>query len=293
MDDNIQIGIIGGSGLYSMENLSEVTFVSLDTPFGHPSDEYVLGTLEGVRIAFLPRHGKGHRLTPSEINFRENIYGFKRLGVTRIISVTAVGSLREDIHPHDIVIPDQFYDRTRNRESTFFGSGLAAHIAFADPVCPDLATLLHESAAEAGIRTHKGGTLICIEGPAFSTRAESNLYRRWQMDIIGMTSLQEAKLSREAEICYAVLALVTDYDCWHEDETDVSVMTVVENLRKNISNAKRIIQAVVPQIPARRTCVCASALEQAIMSAKKTIPFETRKKLQLLVGKYLPKYSFR
>jgi 5'-methylthioadenosine phosphorylase len=287
MNDNIRIGIIGGSGLYSMENLSEVTSVTLDTPFGHPSDEYVLGTLEGVRIAFLPRHGKGHRLTPSEINFRANIYGFKRLGVTHMISVTAVGSLREDIHPLDIVIPDQFYDRTRNRESTFFGSGLAAHIAFADPVCPDLAALLNESAAEAGITTRKGGTLICIEGPAFSTRAESNLYRRWQMDIVGMTSLQEAKLSREAEICYAALALVTDYDCWHENETDVSVMTVVENLRKNISSAKRIIQAVVPKISEIRTCVCASALEQAIMSAKETIPFETRKKLQLLVGKYL------
>ena len=288
MDDKIRIGIIGGSGLYNLENLSDVTSLSLDTPFGHPSDKYVIGTLEGVRVAFLPRHGTGHRLTPSEINFRANIYGFKRLGVTHIVSITAVGSLREDIQPLDIVIPDQFYDQTKNRKSTFFGDGLVAHIAFADPVCPDLASLLHETAADAGITTRNGGTLICIEGPAFSTRAESNLYRQWGMDIIGMTSLQEAKLSREAEICYAAVALVTDYDCWHKDEADVTVATVVENLRKNISNAKRIIQSVIPKIPETRTCICASALEQAIMSATEAIPHETRQKLGILVDKYLP-----
>ena len=247
MNEQIRVGIIGGSGLYNMQELSKRTTVSIDTPFGHPSDKYLIGTLDGVRVAFLPRHGQGHRLTPSEINFRANIYGFKQLGATHIISVTAVGSLKEDVHPLDIVIPDQFYDRTRDRKSTFFGDGLVAHIAFAQPVCPELASLLHETAVETGVKTHNGGTLVCIEGPAFSTRAESNLYRQWGMDIIGMTSLQEAKLSREAEICYAALALVTDYDCWHEKESQVTVETVLMNLEKNISHAKRILQTIVPR----------------------------------------------
>lgn len=288
MDTNIRIGIIGGSGLYQMEGLSDTTAVSLDTPFGEPSDDYVTGTLQGIRVAFLPRHGKGHRLLPSEINFRANVYGFKRLGVTHIISVTAVGSLKETIHPLEVVVPDQLFDHTRNRKSTFFGNGLAAHIAFAHPVCPDLASLLHQAAADAGVVTHKGGTLICIEGPAFSTRAESKLYRQWGMDVIGMTSLQEAKLSREAEICYAAMALVTDYDCWHEEEANVTVATVVENLNKNIANAKQVIRTIVPQIPDQRTCPCASALEQAIMSAADVIPPDLRRKLGILVDKYLP-----
>ncbi len=288
MNEKIRIGIIGGSGLYNMEELSNVTTVTLDTPFGHPSDAYVVGTLGGVRVAFLPRHGQGHKLTPSEINFRANVYGFKQMGASHIISVTAVGSLKEDIHPLDIVIPDQFFDRTRNRKSTFFGDGLVAHIAFAQPICPDLASLLHETAVETGAKTHKGGILICIEGPAFSTRAESNLYRRWGMDIIGMTSLQEAKLSREAEICYAALALVTDYDCWHEDESEVTVETVLQNLNKNISHAKRIIQNIVPEIPEKRDCLCATALEKAIMTDANVIPKETRRKLGIIVNKYLP-----
>ncbi len=288
MNEKIRIGIIGGSGLYNMEELSNVTTVTLDTPFGHPSDAYVVGTLGGVRVAFLPRHGQGHKLTPSEINFRANVYGFKQMGASHIISVTAVGSLKEDIHPLDIVIPDQFFDRTRNRKSTFFGDGLVAHIAFAQPICPDLASLLHETAVETGAKTHKGGTLICIEGPAFSTRAESNLYRRLGMDIIGMTSLQEAKLSREAEICYAALALVTDYDCWHEDESEVTVETVLQNLNKNISHAKRIIQNIVPKIPEKRDCLCATALEKAIMTDANVIPKETRRKLGIIVNKYLP-----
>jgi 5'-methylthioadenosine phosphorylase len=286
MNEKIRIGIIGGSGLYNMEELSNVTTVTLDTPFGHPSDEYVIGTLGGVRVAFLARHGQGHKLTPSEINFRANIYGFKQMGASHIISVTAVGSLKEDIQPLDIVIPDQFLDRTRNRKSTFFGDGLVAHIAFAKPICPDLASLLHETAVETGTKTHKGGILICIEGPAFSTRAESNLYRRWGMDIIGMTSLQEAKLSREAEICYAALALVTDYDCWHEDESEVTVKTVLQNLNKNISHAKRIIQNIVPKIPERRDCLCATALENAIMTDAHVIPKETRKKLGILIDRF-------
>ena len=289
MNEQIRIGIIGGSGLYDMEALSSVTTVSVETPFGHPSDDFVIGTLQGVRVAFLPRHGRGHRHTPSEVNFRANIYGFKQLGVSHIISVTAVGSLKEDIQPLDMVIPDQFYDRTRNRKSTFFGDGLAAHIAFAQPICPELATLLYETAVETGVKTHNGGTLICIEGPAFSTRAESNTYRRWGMDIIGMTSLQEAKLSREAEICYAALALVTDYDCWHADASGVTVETVLLNLNKNISHAKRILQKIVPKIPKTRDCLCATALENAIMTDVRDIPAETRKKLGILVNKYLPR----
>jgi 5'-methylthioadenosine phosphorylase len=288
MDDNIRIGIIGGSGLYKLENLFDIRAISLDTPFGPPSDAYVTGTLAGVPVAFLPRHGTGHRLMPTEINSRANIFGFKQLGVTHVVSVTAVGSLRDDIRPLDIIVPDQFYDRTKNRKSTFFGNGLTAHIAFADPVCPDLTALIHEAADAVDIATHKGGTLVCIEGPAFSTRAESNLYRQWGMDIIGMTSLTEAKLAREAEICYAALALVTDYDCWREAETDVTVATVVENLDRNISNAKQIIQAVIPKIPKARSCMCSSALEQAIMTTAEIIPHETRKTLGVLVDKYLP-----
>lgn len=287
MEEKIQIGIIGGSGLYNMDGLSDVTSTTQDTPFGKPSADYVIGTLGNARIAFLPRHGRGHRLTPSEINFRANIFGFKKLGVSRVISVTAVGSLKEDIHPLDIVVPDQFYDRTKHRQSTFFGKGLVAHIAFANPVCPDLASLLSNTAKGLGVITHEGGTLICIEGPAFSTRAESNLYRQWGMDIIGMTSLQEAKLSREAEICYAAMALVTDYDCWHEDETEVTVATVVENQKENIVNAKRIIRAIVPKIPQARTCLCPNTLKGAIMTAEEVISKETRERFGSLVDKYL------
>ena len=288
MDEKIQLGIIGGSGLYDMQELSDITAVSLDTPFGPTSDDYIIGTLKGVRIAFLPRHGNGHRLLPTEINFKANIYGFKRLGVSRIMSVTAVGSLKEDIHPLDIVIPDQLLDNTKHRESTFFGKGLAAHIAYADPFCCDLAALLHETAAETGSTTHKGGALICIEGPAFSTRAESNLYRQWGMDIIGMTIVQEAKLSREAEICYAALALVTDYDCWHEEQTDVTAAAVVENLKKNIAHAKQIIRNTVTKIPPARTCTCANALQTAILTTAESIPAETRSDLAHILDKYLP-----
>jgi 5'-methylthioadenosine phosphorylase len=288
MDEKIQIGIIGGSGLYNMEGLSNVSTVTLDTPFGHPSDEYVIGSLGDVRVAFLPRHGRGHRLTPSEVNYRANIYGFKQLGASHIISVTAVGSLREDIQPLDIVIPDQFFDCTRGRESTFFGDGLVAQIAFAQPICPELASLLYETAVATGVTTHKDGTLVCMEGPAFSTRAESNLYRQWGMDIIGMTSLQEAKLSREAELCYAALALVTDYDCWHEDESEVTVETVLQSLNKNITHAKKIIQTIVPKIAQKRDCLCATALENAIMTDLNAIPKKTCEKLGLIINKYLP-----
>ncbi|MGD2184686.1 MAG: S-methyl-5'-thioadenosine phosphorylase [Desulfobacterales bacterium] len=287
MTKNIRIGIIGGSGLYAMEELTDAEHVSLETPFGAPSDAYVIGALENVRIAFLSRHGKGHRLSPSELNFRANIYGFKQLGVEHLISVTAVGSLKENILPLDIVIPDQLFDCTKERDSTFFGNGLVAHIAFADPMCPDLAKLIYKGGTQVGAPIHQGGTLLCIEGPAFSTRAESNAYRQWGMDIIGMTSLQEAKLAREAEICYAAIAMVTDFDCWHAEESEVNVETVVQNLNKNISFAKKIIQVVVPKISDKRECVCAQALKNAMMTEADTIPSPTRKKLELLVGKYL------
>lgn len=287
MKDNAQIGIIGGSGLYEMATLEDVSIIDLDTPFGAPSDAYIVGSLQGVKVAFLPRHGRGHRISPSELNFRANIYGFKKLGVERILSVTAVGSLREEIQPLDIVIPDQYYDRTRERDHTFFGDGLVAHVAFADPVCPDLAGQIYRGATDCGARIHQGGTMVCIEGPAFSTRAESRVYRQWSMDLIGMTTLQEAKLAREAEICYATIALVTDYDCWHQDNAAVTVETVVQNLEKNSSTAKKIIQAVVPKIPATRSCGCGSALQNAIMTDPAVILEKTRQKLDLLVRKYL------
>ena len=289
MNKKTRIGIIGGSGLYEMEGLTDVRKIALDTPFGHPSDAYIVGELKGIRVAFLPRHGRGHRLSPAELNFRANIYGFKKLGIERLVSVTAVGSLKEHIRPLDIVIPDQFYDGTKQRVSTFFGNGLVAHSAFADPVCPDLAQLLYHGAIKCGASVHSGGTLLCIDGPAFSTRAESNVYRQWGLDIIGMTSLQEAKLAREAEICYAAMAMVTDFDCWHAEESEVNVETVVQNLKKNISLAKQVIRMIVPEISKRRACLCATALKDAIMTEPQVIPPETRKKLELLVGKYLKK----
>jgi 5'-methylthioadenosine phosphorylase len=288
MEAPIRIGIIGGSGLYEMADLQDVTHESIETPFGQSSGDYILGTLAGVRVAFLPRHGIGHRLTPSEINYRANIYGFKKLGVTHIISVTAVGSLKERIQPLDVVIPDQFYDRTRNRFSTFFGKGLVAHVAFAQPVCPHLSTLLCATVNQTGLRVHPGGSLVCMEGPAFSTKAESRLYRSWGMDIIGMTSLTEAKLAREAEICYAAMALVTDYDCWRDDEAEVTVKAVVQNLNKNITHAKQVIHMLVSEIGPQRSCLCANALDGAIMTDPNSVAPETLKRLELLIKKYLP-----
>jgi 5'-methylthioadenosine phosphorylase len=285
--ETVKIGVIGGSGLYEIETLRNIEHVRLETPFGAPSDEYVLGELSGVRVAFLPRHGRGHRISPSELNFRANIYGFKQLGVEQIISVTAVGSLKEHIHPLNVVIPDQFFDRTKARISTFFGDGLVAHIAFADPVCPELSELLYQTTVAQGATVHKGGTYLCMEGPAFSTRAESTVYRQWGMDIIGMTNLQEAKLAREAEICYATMAMVTDYDCWHEEEEDVTVEAIIQNLIKNAALAKKVIQAVVPLMQRARTCICANALQNAIITDRSQIPAETKQKLNLLIGKYL------
>jgi len=289
MKKDIHIGIIGGSGLYEMADLSDVTPVTMETPFGQPSGDYIVGNLTGVHVAFLPRHGSGHCLSPSEINYRANIYGFKKLGVTQIISVTAVGSLKAHIQPLDVVIPDQFYDCTKNRPSTFFGDGLVAHVAFGQPVCPHLSALLHATVDQTGLRVHQGGTLVSIEGPAFSTKAESNLYRSWGLDIVGMTSLTEAKLAREAEICYAAMALVTDYDCWHEDHAEVTVEEVVQNLNKNITHAKQVIQAVVPQTQGVRSCSCTHALDGAIMTDPKVIPEETLKRFDLLIKKYLPR----
>jgi len=281
------IGIIGGSGLYEIEGIKNVRERKIKTPFGDPSDAYILGELNGKQIAFLARHGRGHRIMPSELNFRANIYGFKALGAEWIISATAVGSMREDIHPLDIVIPDQFFDRTRGRVDTFFGDGIVAHISFANPVCTELSELLYQASKKVGATTHKGGTYICIEGPAFSTKAESEIYRKWGIDIIGMTNLQEAKLAREAEICYASLALVTDYDVWHQEEETVTVEVVIQNLIKNAVTAKRIIREVVPMIQSPRQCECAYAIKNAIITSQSVMPLATKKKLNLLIGKYV------
>src|SRR5881392_1534505 len=280
-----KIGIIGGSGLYQMPELKDVEEVRVETPFGAPSDAFIVGTLSGARVAFLPRHGRGHKLLPTELPFRANIYGMKLLGVERILSASAVGSLQERYAPLDMVIPDQFFDRTRARarESTFFGDGLVAHITFAHPVCEHLGDVLEESCRAAEVNVHRGGTYICMEGPAFSTKAESHVYRSWGMDIIGMTNLQEAKLAREAEICYATLALVTDYDCWHPGHDAVSVETVVEYLTRNVEDAQRIIREAVGRLPKERECKCGSALAHAIMTDPKRIPARAKKKLSLLI----------
>lgn len=281
------IGIIGGSGLYSMPGFEAQKEVALSTPWGSPSDAYVVGRLAGKEVAFLARHGRGHRLLPSELNFRANIYGMKSLGVERIISLSAVGSLKPEHKPQDFVLPDQFYDRTRGRVSTFFGEGLVAHISFAHPVCPQLAETVHQACLAAGVSVHKGGTYVCMEGPAFSTMAESNVYRSLGMDVIGMTNLQEAKLAREAEICYVTVAMVTDYDCWHPDHDAVTVEQIVGNLVKNAEHAASVVAASVAAMPGQRTCNCGSALATAILTDRAAIPAETRKKLDLLVGKYL------
>lgn len=282
------IGVIGGSGLYEMEGMSDISQVKIETPFGDPSDEYVTGVLNGVKMVFLPRHGRGHRFLPSEVNYRANIYGMKKLGVTRIISVSAVGSLKEAIEPGHIVIPDQFVDRTKGiRKDTFFGSGIVAHVGFADPVCSGLSATLHQAARSAGATVHKGGTYICMEGPAFSTRAESFMYINLGGSIIGMTNLTEAKLAREAEICYGIIALSTDYDCWHAAHEDVSVEAVVAIIRQNVAMAKSIIREAAGMIGGERECQCATALQHAIISDKSVIPAQTRRDLDIIVGKYL------
>ena len=281
------IGIIGGSGLYAMPGLKQIKELKLRTPFGPPSDAYVLGTLEGRKVAFLARHGRGHRILPSELNFRANIHGFKQLGVERIISISAVGSLKEEHRPLEFVIPDQFFDRSRHRVDTYFGNGIVAHVAFADPVCPEVADVVAEAGERARVICKRGGTYLCMEGPQFSTRAESNVYRGLGMDVIGMTNLQEAKLAREAELCYATMAMVTDYDCWHPHHDSVTVDQIIAVLLKNAENACRVVRETVVAMPKERGCKCGSALKNAIVTDRKMIPAATRKKLALIVGKYL------
>ena len=283
-----KIGIIGGSGLYDIEGIKGVKEIKVKTPFGDPSDKYVTGTLEGVEVAFLPRHGKGHRISPSEINYRANIFGMKKLGVSAILSVSACGSLKEELKPLDFVIPDQFVDRTRGlRESTFFKNGIVAHLAFADPVSKELSDILYESAKEIGATVHKGGTYVNMEGPQFSTKAESNLYRSWGMDIIGMTNLIEAKLAREAEISYATLAAVTDYDCWHPSHESVTIELIISNLNKNIDSAKRILKNAIPKVARLKHFSAEGALKYAIVTSPDRIPEKIKKDLKVLIGKYI------
>lgn len=285
--DQVEIGIIGGSGLYEMPGLEEKEERVLKTPFGEPSDAYVLGRLEGRCVAFLARHGRGHNLQPSEVNFRANIYGFKQLGVCQIISASAVGSLKLEHEPMDFVLPDQFVDRTRGRQSTFFGEGVVAHISFADPICSRLSRVLVEAAGEIKLPIKQGGSYVCLEGPAFSTRAESHLYRSWGMDLVGMTNLQEAKLSREAEICYVTIAMVSDYDCWHEEEGPVTVEKVIGYLKKNSQNVQQLIKTGLKILPPDFECGCQAALQNAIMTDRNSISEKARKKLKLIISKYV------
>jgi 5'-methylthioadenosine phosphorylase len=282
-----EIGILGGSGLYQMKGITDLHEVALDTPFGKPSDSYMVGNLAGRKVAFLARHGRGHRIMPSELNFRANIHGMKQLGVERILSVSAVGSLKQEHAPLDFVLPDQFYDRTKHRVSTFFGDGVVAHIAFGDPICEHSAKVVHEACKRAGVNAKLGGTYICIEGPQFSTKAESNLYRSWGMDVIGMTNLQEAKLAREAELCYVTVAMITDYDCWHPHHDQVTVEQIVAVLLKNAENACNVVREAVAAMPKERTCECGSALASAIITSKEAIPASTKEKLKLIIGKYI------
>jgi 5'-methylthioadenosine phosphorylase len=287
LNDTYRVGVIGGSGLYAMEGLHIEEERRIDTPWGDASDAYLLGTLDGQRVAFLARHGRGHRILPSELNFRANIYGFKTLGVERIVSISAVGSMKIEYAPTHIVVPDQFFDRTRHRPDTFFGEGLVAHVSIAKPVCPDLVPVFTDGARAAGATVHQGGTYLCMEGPQFSTRAESEVYRGWGMDVIGMTNLQEAKLAREAEICYATLAMVTDYDCWHETEEAVSGEAVMEVIRQNVLTAQSVVRNVVARLATLpRTCICKDALQHALITERSLIPAATRRKLQPIIGRY-------
>jgi 5'-methylthioadenosine phosphorylase len=282
-----KVGIIGGTGLYEMEGMTNVEEVKIDTPFGKPSDAIILGSLEGIKVAFLPRHGKGHRLGPGEMPSKANIYALKSLGVERIISVSAVGSLKDEIHPLNLVIPAQLIDCTKGRDSTFFTNGIVAHIAFAEPFCPVLSQALFEVATKAEVKVHKGGTHLAMEGPQFSTKAESQLYRSWGAHIISMTALPEAKLAREAEICYTTLAIVTDYDCWHPSHESVTTEIILTNLEKSVDAAKKILKLTIPSIPQRRDCACATALKDAIATAPEYIPDKTKRDLDIIIGKYL------
>lgn len=281
------IGVIGGSGLYKLDGLTEIESIRVDTPWGYPSDDLVFGMLGETKMVFLPRHGRGHQIIPSEINYRANIYALKKLGVNFVISVSAVGSMKEEIAPGHIVIPYQFYDNTRNRVSTFFGNGIVAHVSMADPVCPVLSENLYKASVKLGATVHRGGVYICIEGPQFSSRAESLIYRKWGVDVIGMTNMPEAKLAREAEMCYATLALSSDYDCWRDGHDDVSVLDILEILEKNSELSKEVVREVVPIIDENRTCVCSSALRNAIITSKESISEDAREKLYLLIRNYI------
>ncbi|MFH1245713.1 MAG: S-methyl-5'-thioadenosine phosphorylase [Candidatus Omnitrophota bacterium] len=284
----MKIGIIGGSGLYEMAGLQETEKVKVDTPFGSPSDEFILGRLQGASVVFLPRHGRGHKILPSELNYRANIYAMKKLGVERIISVSAVGSLKEQINPKEFLLPDQFVDRTnQSRQTTFFGQGIVAHTAFAEPVCPELVKILLQAAQEAKIPIHPKGTYLNMEGPAFSTRAESNLYRSWGMDVIGMTNMPEARLCREAEICYATLAMITDYDCWYISAETVSADLIVQNIKANTENAKKLLNLAIAKITETRGCACPHALKNAIVTAPQAITPQVKKRLDIIIGKYI------
>jgi len=283
------IGVIGGSGLYNMDGLANIREVRVRTPFGEPSDALIVGTLDGVRVAFLSRHGRGHRIAPADINYRANIYALKTVGVARVISVSAVGSMKEMLKPGHVVLPDQFIDLTKRRVSTFFEKGIVAHVAFADPICGALSQAVFKAAQGVGATVHRGGVYLCIEGPQFSSRGESLLYRQWGGDVIGMTNMPEAKLAREAELCYATMALVTDYDCWHSGEESVTVEMILATLHNNVAQAKRILRAAVPAAAGTRSCPCGSALQYAIVTAPEKIPAALRKKLQPLIGKYLKK----
>ena len=287
MSEAIKIGIIGGSGLYDMAELTDREERKVATPFGDPSDPYVIGTLRGKRVAFLARHGAGHRYTPTELNYRANIFGMKLLGVEHILSASAVGSLQERYVPQHLVIPDQFFDRTKGRVSTFFGNGLVAHVAFAHPVCSRLGSVAHAACGAVGATVHQGGTYVCMEGPQFSTLAESRLYRSWGMDIIGMTNLQEAKLAREAEICYATIALVTDYDCWHPDHDSVTVDMIIQNLVANAKTAQQVIAEAVSRLPYERTCECATALQHALLTRPDAIPDQAKRDLAPIISRYM------
>ena len=281
------VGIIGGSGLYYMGGLTEAREIRLKTPFGEPSDTIVLGTLEGKRVAFLARHGRGHRILPGEINYRANIYAMKLLGVERIISVSAVGSLKDDLRPAEFLVPDQFFDRTKNRASTFFGDGLVAHVAFAHPTCGQLSSVLADACVHEAVKVHRGGTYICIEGPQFSTLAEAEVNRKLNFDVVGMTNLTEAKLAREAEICYATIAMITDYDCWHPEHESVTASQIIATLNQNAENAQKVLRMAVRELPSERSCKCGSALWHALVTDMKLVPGATKKRLAAIVGKYI------
>jgi len=287
--ESVSIGVIGGSGLYEIEGLTQIRKVKLTTPFGKPSDEYIIGTLHGKRVAFLPRHGRGHRIMPTDINYRANIFGMKKLGAERIISVSAVGSMKEEIKPGDIVISDQFYDHTRQRRSTFFGNGVVAHVGMAEPVCAHLSSVLIESGIKIGATVHRTGAYLCMEGPQFSTTAESLIYRTWNVDVIGMTNATEAKLAREAELCYSTIALATDYDCWHHSEEPVTVEAVLEVMKHNIETSKALIREAVRALDGQRTCGCGEALRNTIMTPEKLIPAKTKRDLGPIIRKYMKK----